>query len=268
MVEDFWQVQPPDSPLFPDALWSQPENRHQSGKMAIVGGNAHGFAAVATAYQTALEAGVGQVKVILPNALKKNLPPVVTLNDVIFAPTNQSGGFSRQSLSQLTAAGESFDMLLFIGDSGANSETAGLLETFLSQNQTTPVVLTRDAVDLIRPAAEQILNRPRTHLVVSLSQLQKLLRTVYYPRILTFSQPAQQIAETLHKITTTFPSTITLWQANNLFVASAGRVVSQKFLAPLKVWNGQIATFEAAWQIWQSDIIQAASTSWLQVSKK
>jgi len=255
---DYWRKQNPDKPLFPDVLWSKPERRDAAGKLAIVGGNSHGFAAVAAAYQTALATGVGAAKVILPDVLKKTLPP-----DCIFAPTNPSGGLSREALVDLRAATTWANLILFIGDNGQNSETAGLFETFLAKDTETPVMITRDAVDLVKNAAEAVLNRTPTHLVVSLSQLQKLLKNVYYPRVVTFSQGVKQIAETLHKFTVTYPCTITLWHSGNLFAAHGGQVVSQEFNQPMRVWSGEIAARAAVWQIWQRDPIQAAATSWL-----
>jgi len=263
-MEKFWQKQEPDQPLFPDVLWSKPERRDAAGRIAIVGGNSRGFVAVAAAYQTALTTGVGEARVILPDALKKKINGPM---DIIFAPTNPSGGLARDALNELYAAADWANTILFIGDSGANSETAALLETFLSKDTITSVVSTRDAVDLIKPAAEIVLNRASTHLIISLSQLQKLFREVYYPRVLTFSQGVKQIAETLHKFTITYPATITLWHSGFLFVAKGGQVISQKFDQPLRVWNGEIATREAVWQIWQSDPIKAAVSAWAEISK-
>jgi NAD(P)H-hydrate repair Nnr-like enzyme with NAD(P)H-hydrate dehydratase domain len=258
---DYWQKQEPGKPLFPDILWSKPELKSTSGKLAIVGGNAHGFAAVAASYQNALKSGVGEVQVILPDVLKSKLPAAMT--DAIFAPTNPSGGLASQALSELNAAANWANLILFIGDNGQNAETAGLFETFLSKDSETPVVITRDAVDLIKNAAETVLNRAPTHLIVSLSQLQKLFRAVYYPRVITFGQGIKQIAETLHKFTITYPCTITLWHSNNLFVAKDGQVITQEFTQPMRVWSGEVATREAAWQIWNTDAVQAVATSWI-----
>ena len=268
-LNDYWRQQESGKPLFSDVLWSKPERRDAAGKLAIVGGNVHGFAAVAAAYQTALQTGVGEVKVILPDVLKNNGLPA----NCTFAPTNPSGGLAAQALAELNAAADWANLVLFIGDNGQNSETAGLFEGFLSKQTSIsasagdkPVVLTRDAVDLIKNAAENVLNRPNTHLIVSLSQLQKLCKNVYYPRVITFGQGVKQIAETLHKFTITYPCTITLWHANNLFVAHAGQVVTQQFNQPTRVWSGEVATREAVWQIWNTDPVQAVATSWIELT--
>ena len=70
----FWQKQEPGKPLFPDVEWNKPERRDQAGKLGIIGGNKLGFLAVAESYQEALKAGVGEARVLLPDALKKNVP--------------------------------------------------------------------------------------------------------------------------------------------------------------------------------------------------
>ena len=263
MNPDFWQVQSREKPLFPDVLWSKPERKSAAGAVAIVGGNARGFAAVAAAYQTALATGVGVAKVVLPDALKSKLP--AAMSDALFAPTNPSGGFAGGAITELSAAADFADAVSFIGDSGANSETAALVENFLKKFPEKSVVLTRDAVDLTYTFAEDLLNRETTHLVVSLSQLQKIFREVYYPRVITFSQGVKQIAETLHKFTITYPAALTLWHTGNLFVAKNGAVISQKFDQPLRVWSGEIATRETVWQIWQKDVLKAVAASWAEM---
>lgn len=266
MDNSFWRKQQPKTPLFPDILWSRPERRDLAGKLTIIGGNSNSFAAVANAYQLASKLGVGSIKIILPEVLKKTLPSsfVSQIPDVIFAPSNHSGGFSAQAIDDWRSAAGWSDLVIFIGDNGANSETAALMEQFLA-TESCSVILTRDSVDLIHNAAEQILNRPNTHMVLSLSQLQKLFKAVYYPKILTFSQGIVQVAETLHKFTITYPSTISLWHSDNLFVAQNGEVITEEFIYPLRVWSGEVAIREGAWQLWQPDTLKAVAASWTEL---
>ncbi len=267
MDSSFWQKQTLDSPLFPDAIWSKPERRDLAGKLAIIGGHSQAFAAVASAHRIAFSVGLGSVKVILPESLKKTLPAPLAaqLTDVIFSPAGPSGGFAAAALSDWGVAADWADVVLFIGDSGANSETAALLETFLAHDNETPVIITRDAIDLVKHSAESILNRAPTHLVVSFSQLQKLFRAVYYPKVLTFHQGVKQIAEILHKFTVTYPASVSLWHNDHLFVAHSGQVITQEFMTPLRVWSGEVAVRTAVWQIWQSDPLRATAASWTEL---
>ena len=43
---DYWHKQTAENPLYEDVLWARPENKHGAGKLLVVGGNLHGFAAV------------------------------------------------------------------------------------------------------------------------------------------------------------------------------------------------------------------------------
>jgi NAD(P)H-hydrate repair Nnr-like enzyme with NAD(P)H-hydrate dehydratase domain len=52
-----WLKQTSDKPVFPDLLWSRPENRKYAGKLLIIGGNKHGVAAPGIAFSAAQKAG-------------------------------------------------------------------------------------------------------------------------------------------------------------------------------------------------------------------
>lgn len=269
MVTDYWRKQQPKRPLFDEVLWSKPERRDQSGRLTIVGGNSQGFWSVASAYQVARRTGVGEIRVIMPDALKNKLPASVTyqLDDLMLAPSNPSGGLALSAKKYLEVAANWSSQMLFIGDNGANAETVQLLEKFISDPDYLDTVITvaRDTVDLLVYDAEMILNRINCNIVSSLAQFQKLARAVYYPRVITFSQGIKQIVETLHKFTITYGATITLFHDGNLIVARDGQVVSQAFDEPMRIWNGEIPTREASWLVWQTDPIKAIATSWTEL---
>ena len=71
MTDDFWLKQTATKPLFPDIEWNKPEQRSRAGRLGIIGGNKLGFAGVAAGYETALTTGVGEVRVVLPDADEK-----------------------------------------------------------------------------------------------------------------------------------------------------------------------------------------------------
>ncbi|MDR0955996.1 MAG: hypothetical protein LBM73_02630, partial [Candidatus Nomurabacteria bacterium] len=251
MNQDFWQRQTAGRALWPDVVWSKPERRDAAGKLLVVGGSKNGFTAVSGAFSLASKLGVGAVKVALPDALKKTLPP--NLLDAIFLPSNPSGGLARGGLDDLIAAGNWADQILLVGDSGQNSETAILFEEFLRGCER-PAVITRDAADLLRPAANWLLSRPKTHLTLSFAQTQKLFREVLYPKMLTFSLNLSAVVDNLHKFTITYPISLTIFHQNNLIAAAGGQVVSQKFYNPNRILDGKLATPVAAWQILAADL--------------
>ena len=102
MDYSFWKKQTASKPLFPDIEWSKPQQKNHAGKLAVVGGNKLGFMAVGEAYMVAKELGTGQVRAIMPDALKRTIPAAIT--DAYFVPSNVSGGFSREALPELMAA--------------------------------------------------------------------------------------------------------------------------------------------------------------------
>lgn len=258
-MDTFWRKQEKSKPLFPDVEWNRPERRNQAGRLGIVGGNKLGFAAVATSYQAARDAGAGEVRVVLPDILRRTVPTVMT--DVLFAPTNPSGGLSGAAAGELAALGEWANVILLIGDAGKNSETAALYEQFVRQYHR-PVVLSRDAIDLVQNSFPAILDNPHVVFVASFAQVQKLFRSVYYPKILTFSMQLAQFVEALHKFTITYPVTLVVFHADQLVIARGGEVVTQAWTEPMQLWRGQTAARAASYLLWSPEApLAAISTS-------
>ncbi len=260
-MDSYWQKQPSTKPLFPDIAWNKPEQRTLAGKLAVIGGSKLGFSAVSEAYAVADTLGAGQIRAILPDALKKNVPTHIT--DTLFIPSNLTGGFSKAALPEMVAACSWADVALLVGDTGRNSETAivfeALLEECLGQ-----LVITRDAFELFKPVANRLVERDKTSLVLSFAQLQKLFQTVYYPRILSFSMQLMQLAEALHKFTITYPTTIVTFHQNQIIVAHEGQVISQEFDEPMMIWRGITAARAASYLLWNpSKPLEAITTSFI-----
>jgi NAD(P)H-hydrate repair Nnr-like enzyme with NAD(P)H-hydrate dehydratase domain len=243
----YWQQQKPGTPLYPDIEWNKPEQRAHAGKLGIVGGNKLGFVAVGEAYMTTQDAGVGQVRVLLPDVLKKVVPPIIT--DVVFAASNPSGSLSNDAAAELHVLGSWADGVLLIGDAGKNSETAILYEDFI-RDYSGMLTVTRDAIDLFLNASDVLVERDQTMLVVSFAQLQKLFSKVYYPKILTFSMQLLQLVETLHKFTITYPVTIVTFHQDHLVIASGGQVTTMPWDRPMAIWRGAVASRAAAYWLW------------------
>jgi len=245
--EKYWRKQTSDQPLFPDIEWSKPEQKSKAGNLGIVGGNSLGFAGVGEAYQAAITCGVGDVRVLLPDILRKTIPPVIT--DTIFAPSNPSGSLAQDALVEMKALGVWAGEILLIGDAGRNSETAILYENFIRE-YTGPLTITRDAVDLVKNASASIIERPDTLLVVSFAQLQKLFQAVYYPKVLTFSMQLTSLIEALHKFTISYPVNIVVLHKDQLMVAGGGQVTSTPWDNPMAIWRGNVASIAATYWLW------------------
>ncbi len=255
----YWQQQAPDKVLFPDVQWNKPEQRAHTGKLAVIGGNKLGFVAVGDAYVTTTDTGVGQVRVLLPDVLKKSVPPVLT--DVIYGASNPSGGLAKGAAPDMQAIGAWADAVLLIGDAGKNSETAILYEDFVRHHDGM-LTITRDAVDLLLNAPETMVERDETLLVVSFAQLQKIFTKVYYPKILTFSMQLQQLVETLHKFTITYPVSVMVYHQDHIVCASGGQVTTTPWSNPMAIWKGTVAAHASAYWLWNpKKPLHAATTS-------
>jgi len=259
MDYDYWKKQNPASPIFPDIEWSKPETLSQSGKLGIIGGNKLGFAGVAQAYTVASQSGVGQVRVLLPDGLKKAIPKVIL--DTVYAPTNPSGSLAKEAIAEMISVGAWADEILLIGDAGRSSETAIAYEQFL-QKYTGKLVVTRDAIDLVKNSSRILIERPDTLIIASFAQLQKLFQAVYFPKVLTFSMQLTQLIEALHKFTISYPVTIAVLHKDFLVVAHDGQVVSTAWTNPMAIWRGDVASKVAAYWLWNpSKPLEAAATA-------
>src|SRR5580704_8376648 len=99
MERTYWHRQKPNEPLYPGLSWSRPQNRQTAGKLLVIGGNVHTFAAVGESYSVAVAAGIGTVRVILPDALQKTIGKVFAAGE--FAPSTPSGSFAKQALAPI-----------------------------------------------------------------------------------------------------------------------------------------------------------------------
>lgn len=258
-IHSYWRKQTPDKLLFPDVEWSKPEQRSQAGRLGIIGGNKLGFAGVAESYSTALKTGVGEVKVLLPDVLRKTVPSSIT--DAVFGPTTPSGSLSKDALNEMSVLGSWAQGVLLAGDAGRNSETAIAYERFV-QEYAGQLTVTRDAVDLLKNSTQMLVERPDTLLVVSFAQLQKIFQNVYYPKILTFSMQLAGLVESLHKFTITYPVTIMVLHKDYLVIASGGAITTTEWGNPMAIWRGTVATGAACYWLWNpKKPLEATTTS-------
>jgi ADP-dependent NAD(P)H-hydrate dehydratase / NAD(P)H-hydrate epimerase len=259
---DYWLKQTADEPLYPDIEWQKPEQKALAGKLLIIGGNAHGFAAVAQAYADARQAGIGECRVVLPDALKKSIDHQAY--DCVFVPTNQSGGITKDSVNMLKAAAAWADGVLLIGDAGRNSETAIVYEELLRAFPDKLTCVTRDAFDLVKGAWAGLLQQDKTTILITLAQLQKLFQSVYYPKTILFSMQLTNLVEALHKFTITYPVTIVTFHHEQLIAASGGKVTTTPWDQPMLIWRGSVAAKAATYNIHHpSNLLHAITASFV-----
>lgn len=244
MTYTYWHKQNPDTPLYPDLLWSRPESKQRAGKLLIIGGNSFGFSAVGEAYAAAVSGGAGSVRVLLPEAIRKVVGRV--MEHAEFAASNPSGGFGKEALGELLAQAAWADCVLWAGDLGHNSETTILLEQFLSKHLG-QVVLAGDTLDLTYGTPAMVCRRPDTLAVASFAQLQKLAAAIRFPAAFRLGMNLLQLVEALHEFTQKFPAHIVVKQREQLLVASGGNVSSTLLEPDLEKWRTRTASQASVW---------------------
>jgi len=259
MDSSYWHKQTSDKPLFPDMLWSRPENRAHAGKLLIVGGNAHGFAAPAEAFAESDKAGVGVTRVVLPNVLQKTVGKIFAAGE--YAPSTPSGSFAQTALAELLADSAWADGVLLAGDFGKNSETAILLEKFADKYHG-QLTITKDAAEYFVGIPESIVTRLETTLVISLAQLQRLGVNAHFPTAFTFGMDLLHLVDALHEFTQAHACNIVVKHLDNIFVAAKGQVSSTKLTQDPEIWRVKTAAHVATWWLQNpSKTFEALTTS-------
>ncbi|MEX2007066.1 MAG: hypothetical protein WD877_02800 [Candidatus Saccharimonadales bacterium] len=240
MADTSWLRQTGNEPLFADLLWSQPENKNQAGKLLILGGNLHGFKAVAAAHQAATKAGAGVVKILLPDALKKLLGK--SFGEAEFTSSTSAGSFSREALALFLDEAEWADGVLLAGDFGKNSETAILLESFINK-QSSLVVMVGDSLDYFANSPKPAQNN-NIVVVGDIARLQKIAK----PTLIKHSFDLLQMVNALSKWTMQANLNILTRHAGQIITASHGRI-STTPAKEVSDWEVQLAAYASVWCI-------------------
>lgn len=254
----YWHRQRQSDALFPDLLWSRPENRALAGKLLIIGGNAFGFAAPAEAYDEANKAGIGVARVLLPDALKSTVGKVIENGD--FAPSTPSGSFSQKGIGEFLIHASWADSVLLAGDFGHNSETAILLEKFIEKYHG-QLVVAKDAADYFTHSPRALLARPNTTLAISFAQLQRLATSAHFTQPFTFGMDMLHLVDALHELTSTYQINIIVKHLQNILVAANGEVSSTRLDEDLEIWRTVVATRASVWWLQNPGKTLAALTT-------
>lgn len=245
-----------DNP-YEDLKWNIPEQKQ--GSVNIIGGNEKNFhTEVKMAEFLAGSYPVKEILVVLPDALKNKLPPLPNFR---FLPSIDSGSFdeSQELINAFNGAG--FNLVL--GDFSKNSVTGRAVASAVSASEKMTLI-TRDAVDLLAEnSPEKVLMNENLILLASMAQLQKILRAVYYPKMLLLSQSLMQVAEVLHKFTLSYPVSVITLHNGQILVASSGTVkalsLEKTNYTPMSFWSGEVASKIVAMNLFNPNKIIEAS---------
>jgi hypothetical protein len=244
MDRTYWHKQEEDKALYPDLMWSRPQNKLTAGKILIIGGNIHGFSSVGQAYQVAQNSAVGTIRVLLPDALQKTVSNL--LPEAIFCPSTPSGSFSQKGLTEALEQSNWADGVLLAGDLGRNSEPAVFLEKYIGKSSA-QLTLTKDSVDYFTRSPQTLLNRFKCCLVLSLAQLQQLTMAIKFVEPIKFSMSLLQLVDSLHTLTETYRLNIVVKHLGTIFVATNGLVGTLKTTQSEEIWRVPTAAAIAVW---------------------
>lgn len=245
-----------DENPYADLFWNLPEVKKRSAN--VIGGNLQNFQTVVrTAEFLASHFPLESVSAIIPETLRSKVPDLPNFQ---FLPATDSGSFNGDKMVETINAA---DANLVVGELSKNSITArAVLESLAKAEK--PVMVTRDAVDLLASQnPESVFLNSNVSLLATAAQLQKLLRAIYYPRVMTLSQSLLQIAELLHKFTISYPLGIVTLFSGQIMVAKDGAVEStplfnSKF-SPITLWSGQFASQLVALNLYNpQDFVRAS----------
>lgn len=217
-----WQKQT-DKPLFPDLIWSRPENKIYAGKLLVIGGQSGEFAHVASAYTAADKAGAGHIRVLLPESLQK-LAQIIP--EVEFAPANKSGSFARSALAGWFDMSEWADYVLLAGNFGKNSETTTIIDGYLLRGSR-PVTLNLDSLSSTGINLEQLMKLPLT-LVIDRPLFQKIGIALGLTVPIQSTTPIERLAEIIHQVSIGNKANLVIQDGEQIWTASGGNVVSTK----------------------------------------
>lgn len=244
-----WLIQASD-PLYPDIEWNKPERKNQAGSLLIIGGNQNALKAPLEAYEVAVQQGAGEVKVVLPDALKKVLGDRA---EITYAPSNKSGGLGKEALSTLTRLASTSNMILLPGDLGHNSETSQLLESLLEKSST-PATIAGDAIDSVI-STPNLLSKDTITACFNTGQLQKFISKSNYPEPFTSNLTLAGFSQLLEGLSKQYPQTFIVMYLKNLWVAKAGQVSSTKrddFIDDF-IWQSSVSAVSSVYSMHNPD---------------
>ena len=222
-----------------DLTWNIPEQKQ--GSVNIIGGSLQNFRTeIKTAESLNEKYPLENVRLILPEVLKNKLPP---LPNFVFVPATDSGSIADSQMLQDSFNAADFNLVL--GDLSRNNIT-GKAITSACEKTEKMTLITRDAVDLLADNnIERLLMNENLILFATVPQLQKILKAVYYPKMLLMSEPLMQVAEVLHEFTLSYPVAIVTLNNGQILIAENGVVkaigIEKSGYSTITIWNGELA---------------------------
>lgn len=246
-MEDFWQKQVGE-PLYPEVIWSKPEQKKTAGKLLILGGHLHGFDAVGRAYGQAVASGAGEVKVALPDKLKKVLAKM--LPDAVYLASTATGNLSESGQTDAKRYAEWSQATLLI-QAGDNSETSLLLSRLLSDQPDRQFVLGDDIVHTLGADISTIRAQNHRLWVLSFASVQKLAQLLGSEMGFRRDMGLRPFVLALKTVQAALAQPIVAIYEDTIVVAASGKITTTK--RPTAPDPAMLAGAVAVWWLQQPD---------------
>ncbi len=248
-----------DTNPFEDLSWNFPEQKQ--GSITVIGGNSQNFRTeIKTTESLSNSFPIRTVSLVLPDALKANIPAV---DNILFVPSTDSGSFAESE--ELENAFNVSDINIVTGNLSKNSITAKAVLSACTESEK-PTFVARDTIDVLTTNnLERLLMNENICFFITMPGVQKLFRSVYYPKMITMSQSLMQIAEALHKFTLSYPVSIITIHNNQILIVKDGEVsaipLENTSYTPLTFWMGDLLAKIAAYNLFNPNNFKKATIS-------
>lgn len=242
-----------------DLSWNIPEKKF--GTVNVFGGNAQNFRAeMKVAEFLGEKYPIENLNLVLPDTLKAKLP---NLPNFKFLASTDTGSF--KDAEEISAVFNAADFNLSLGDLSRNNVTGKAVASAYDFTEK-PLLITRDAVDLwVENMSEKSLMNEKLILMASMPQMIKVLRAVYYPKMLLLTQSLVQVVEVLHKFTLSYPVSVITLHNEQILIAKNGEVkavpISLSGYLPMMIWQGELAAKILAFNLFNPDNFMKATIS-------
>lgn len=232
--------------------WEKPERKDQAGSLVIFGGLSFKLKEVDSIFKSAKAYGVGSVFALVPESLAK----VFKRDDPYLIPMALDSyfGLTDAGVNKLKEEYALADALI-VSDIGNNSSTILKLAKLIS-NSIKPVILTDSAIALVLSFTSEILQNPRTVLILNFQNLQKLIKTsgIELTEPLTSNLSISKKIEITNQFSNRIKANLVLIDEKRVIASSDNIYLNQD----LKIPTLNLAARLAAWSIW------SPSTSFLE----
>lgn len=240
---NYWQKQQ-EKPLFPDILWSRPENKALLPRLAIISGSKRGFADGEKIYASATKTGLGACKILLPDVLKVQLPAI---NDFVFIESTKMGSFSKKLHDNFNALKPMTSLFIITESSGKESETVQSIHKLI-QDDDCDLMFINQAILANDQYLDDIIKREaKTTLVLDQETLQKVASRLPLDTMFRSTDGLAEIVKGMHSITAEFINLIIVAKlGNNIVVGSKGQIYSTQYPDALEEVAAKCASFHDA----------------------